>query len=138
MLRSVLAIVLGFIVIGVLSIGTDALARAAVPGVYDIHGRMERTPWLLATNAYVFVYAVFGCWLAGRLAPRRPLLHAMVLGLLGFAFNVIGTARQWNTAPAWYHILSLVLVLPAAWLGGRLAERRRASADARVAEPGSV
>lgn len=135
MLRSVLAIVAGFVVIGVLAMGTDALVRAAVPTAYDASGRMDGVPWLLATNAYVFVYAVFGCWLAGRLAPRRPLLHAIILGVLGLVFNVAGAVQQWDTAPAWYHVVSLALALPAAWLGGRLAGHRRADAAAPSAAP---
>jgi hypothetical protein len=28
----------------------------------------------------------------------------------------------WDTAPVWYHVASLALVMPYAWLGGRLRE----------------
>lgn len=30
---------------------------------------------------------------------------------------------MWNTAPAWFHILALLPVMPAAWLGGWIRER---------------
>lgn len=131
MSRSIVAVVVGFLLIGALAFGTDAAVRAAIPGAYDAQGRMDSVPLLLFTLAYVGVYAVAGCYLAARLAPSRPMRHAMILGVLGLAFNIAGTIAAWNTAPAWYHVVALLLVLPYAWMGGRLREReleRRAAA----------
>ena len=121
--RSIVAVVVGFLLIGALSFGTDAAVRAALPNAYDAAGRTNSVPLLLAVIVYVGVYAVAGCYLTARLAPSRPMRHAMILGLLGLAFNVAGTVRMWDTAPAWFHVVSLALVLPFAWLGGRLRER---------------
>ena len=126
MLRSIVAIVVGFLFIGALAFGTDYLVRSGVPGVYDAAGRMESVPWLLITLAYVFVFATAGCWLAAYIAGRQPMKHALILGVLGLVFNIAGTASMWNTAPAWYHIVALLLVMPAAWLGGRIRERQLA------------
>ncbi len=121
--RSAVAIVTGFLVIGALAFGTDALLHELVPRIYDAAGRVESAPWLLLILAYVFVYATFGCWLAARLAPERPMWHALVLGVLGLLFNLAGTAAGWGTAPAWYHIVAIATVMPAAWLGGWLRVR---------------
>lgn len=85
---------------------------------------MDDVFWLLVIQAYVFVFAVFGCWLVARLAPSHPMRHAMILGLLGLAFNVVGTIALWDQMPAWYHVGALALVLPAAWLGGWIRERQ--------------
>ena len=123
MWRSIVAIVVGFVFIGALSVGTDALVHAAVPGLYDASGRTESVPLLLFTLVYVGVYAVAGCYLAARLAPDRPMRHAMILGALGLAFNVMGSIAVWDTVPVWYHVVALALVLPFAWMGGRLRER---------------
>jgi hypothetical protein len=122
--KSIIAIVAGFVVIALLSLGTDALLHAAMPQIFSATGRMESVFWLLVTEVYVFVFAVFGCWLAARLAPSHPMRHAMILGLLGLAFNVIGTIALWDEMPAWYHVVALALVLPAAWLGGWIRERQ--------------
>jgi hypothetical protein len=128
MARSIVAVVVGFVVIGMLSFGTDALVRSAMPGAFDAAGRTDSVPLLLLTIVYVGVYAVAGCYLTARLAPRAPMRHALILGVLGLAFNVAGTVAMWATAPAWYHVVSLALVLPYAWLGGRLRERELATA----------
>ena len=122
MLRSIAAIVIGFVVIGALAFGADAALRAAMPSAFSPTGRVDSVPILLLMQAYVIVFAVTGCYLTARLAPNRPLRHALILGLLGLAFNIAGTVSMWHTAPAWYHVLALALVLPAAWLGGRLRE----------------
>ena len=122
--RSVFAVVAGFLLIGACAFGADALVRAALPDAFDAAGRTTSVPVLVLSLAYVGAFAVAGCWLAARLAPWRPMAHAMALGVLGLAFNVAGTIAMWDTAPAWYHVTALALVLPYAWLGGRLRERQ--------------
>jgi hypothetical protein len=62
---------------------------AFVPGVAT-----SNVGLLLLTLAYVGVYAIAGCYLTARLAPERPMLHAMILGLLGLALNILGTISQ--------------------------------------------
>lgn len=128
MLRSIGAVVLGFLVIGALAGGTTAALPSIVPTLFGPGGRVDSVGLMLAMQAYVVVFATFGCWLAARLAPSRPMAHALVLGLLGLAFNAYGSAAQWNVYPAWYHALGLGLTMPAAWLGGWLRERQLARA----------
>lgn len=133
-MRSIGAIVVGFVFIAVLSFGTDALVRAALPDAFDISsGRTDHLSILIFSLVYVGVYAVVGCYLTARLAPSRPMWHALVLGFLGLLFTGAATVKLWSMAPAWYNVLSLVLVMPYAWLGGWLAERSRAAGES---EPG--
>jgi hypothetical protein len=91
---------------------------------------VDSVPWLLFIQLYVLAYAVFGCWLAARLAPNRPMRHALILGVLGLAFNIAGTVALWNLMPVWYHILALALVMPASWVGGWIRERQLARVGA--------
>jgi hypothetical protein len=136
MARSILAIVVGFIFIGVLAFGTEAALHAAMPGEYGPGGRLDSFPLLLFTQLYVFVYAVAGCYLAAWMAGRKPMQHALILGVLGLVFNVIGSVSMWDTAPAWYHIVAILLVMPAAWLGGKIRERQLQPSGARLAPAG--
>lgn len=121
--RSVAAVVIGFVVIGVLSFGASAAMRAAMPGGFGPGGSTSEPAILLVTLAYVTLFAAGGCYLAARLAPRRPMAHALALGVLGLLFNVAGTVATWSAYPAWYHVAALLLVMPSAWLGGWLRER---------------
>lgn len=122
--RSILAIVTGFIVIGALSFGADALIRQMMPEAFDAAGRADSLPVLLLVMAYVAVFAIAGCYLTARLAPNRPMRHALILGALGLVFNIVGSISLWDTAPAWFHIVSLVMVMPYAWIGGKLRENQ--------------
>ena len=122
MARSIGAIVLGFLLIGALSFGADMVMRAVMPGAFDAAGRTDSTAMLLLVQAYVGVFAISGCYLAARLAPSHPMRHALILGVLGLLFNIAGTIALWDTAPVWYHVLALSLVMPFSWAGGRLRE----------------
>jgi hypothetical protein len=127
MLRSVLAIVAGFVVIGCLVGLTDLAMHSLFVGRYGPNGSVSDAVVLAITEIYVFVYATAGCWLCARIAQRRPMFHALVLGVLGLVFNVVGSYMAWKLFPAWYHVVALILVMPAAWLGGRIAERQLAN-----------
>ena len=79
--------------------------------------------WALAT-AYRIAYGIAGCWLAARLAPDRPMWHALALGWLGVVLSTFGTVATWNLGPAfgpkWYPIALVLTALPSAWVGGKL------------------
>ncbi|MFL5387041.1 MAG: hypothetical protein ACJ8GN_31485 [Longimicrobiaceae bacterium] len=123
LVRSILAIVTGFLVIGALAFGTGA-ALSAAGVVPPPPAPITDIGLLLLETAYVAVYAIAGCWLAAFLAPDRPMRHALILGVLGLAFNLVGAAAMWGQRPAWSILLNLALVMPFAWIGGRLREQQ--------------
>lgn len=125
-LRSIGAVVAGLVLIVILSTLTDSALHAT--GVFPPPGRsMTNELWLLAT-AYRIVYAIAGCWLTARLAPRRPMKHALVLGGIGFVISLAGLLVTWDKGPGfgpkWYPLALVVIALPCAWAGGRLHEMR--------------
>jgi hypothetical protein len=122
MMRSIWAVVAGFLFILVLSLGADAIVHAISPRVFNASGGTTNFVILCMTTIYVGVFATVGSYLTARLAPSHPMRHALILGALGLIFSLIATTRMWSMAPAWYNILNLVLVMPYAWLGGRLRE----------------
>jgi multisubunit Na+/H+ antiporter MnhB subunit len=120
--RSIGAVVAGLLVIVVLSTATDAVMHAT--GVFPPAGQpMSDTLWLLAT-AYRIVYGIAGCYIAARLAPDRPMQHALVLGVVGLILSIAGAAATWNRGPGfgpkWYPLAVIAIALPCAWMGGRL------------------
>ena len=125
MLRSILAIVAGFVTIGVLSVGTNAALHAA--GILpDADQPIFDTGLLLLTMAYVAVYAIAGCYLTAMLAPNRPMLHALILGALGLVLNVVTAAGMRGQFPDWYLAAGVLLTMPYAWIGGKLREMQLA------------
>jgi hypothetical protein len=123
-LRSILAIAAGFVLIVLLAVGTDGIAHAMRPDIFGPNSSTSNVPYLVIAIVYVSVYATAGCWLAAALAGRRPMLHALILGLLGLFFNIAAVPGMWALFPRWYTIVSLILVMPCAWLGGKLRDRQ--------------
>ena len=122
--RSVGAVLAGMVAGIVLSIGTDMLLRAA--GIFPLFGQpMSDGQFLLAT-VYRTVYSVAGAYLTARLAPNRPMGHALVLGTLGLVACIAGLVATWDKGPEfgpkWYPLALVVLSLPCAWLGGKLVK----------------
>jgi hypothetical protein len=132
MSRSLLAVITGFLLIATLSVGTDMVLRMAVPSLFEVDGSTTSAPILLLTIAYVGLYATLGCYLAARMAPSAPMRHALVLGVLGLAFNVAGAVSIWAQYPVWYHVMSLLLVMVWAWLGGRMREQEAPQSSSRT------
>ena len=76
----------------------------------------------LLASAYRLVIGIGSAWLTARLAPGRPLQHALVLGGLGAAVAFVGVLATWrlDLGPRWYPISLVVLAGPQAWAGARL------------------
>ena len=106
----------------VLSVGTDAALEAM--GVFPAQGQPASSPLLLLATIYRTAYGVAGAYVAARLAPNRPMRHALILGGLGFLVSILGAVVTWNKqlGPHWYPIALILLALRTAWAGGRLRE----------------
>lgn len=120
--RSIVAIVAGVLVIFVLSLGTDAVLHAT--GVYPPWFQYMPDSLFALATAYRSVYSVLGAYLTARLAPRRPMLHAVILGVVGVVLSTLGAIGTWNKGPEfgprWYPLALIVLSLPLSWIGGKL------------------
>lgn len=124
--RSMGAVFAGLVAIFALSIGTDVTLHAA--GIFPAIGQPVSDELLLLATAYRCVYAVAGCYLAARLAPGRPMRHALALGVVGVILSTAGAVATWNRGPAfgphWYPLALIASSLPCAWMGGWLREKQ--------------
>ena len=121
-LRSIGAVFAGFLAVVVLSIGTDMALHAT--GVFPPWSqRMSDALFLLAT-AYRTLYAVAGSYITARLAPHRPMKHALVGGVVGLVLSTVGAVATWDRGPDfgphWYPLALIATAMPCAWAGGRL------------------
>lgn len=121
--RSFGAVLAGFLLIVALSVGTDTICEST--GIFPTfkeqyeHNVFPLSMLLLAT-AYRIVFSIAGCYLAARLAPSRPMFHAVMLGVLGIVVSTLGLVVMWGHGPAWYPITLILVSLPCAWVGGRI------------------
>jgi hypothetical protein len=122
-LKSAGAIVAGLVTVGGLSTLTD-LALAAV-GFFPPITTGTFLPWMFALALfYRVLYAVLGGAVSAALAPRWPMRHAIVLGILGTIAGVGGVVAGWGLGDMWYPVGIAVTAFPAVYLGGYLFNRR--------------
>lgn len=121
-LRSIGAVLVALIAVFVLSLGTDQVLH--VLRVYPPWGQTMSDALFLLATGYRVVYGVAGGYIAARLAPDRPMQHALALGLLGLILSIAGAAATWNHVPSlgphWYPLVLIVTAMPCAWAGGKL------------------
>jgi len=121
-LRSVGAVLAGLLFVIIITTATDALLHAT--GIFPPWGQPMSDSLFVLAFAYRIVYGIAGGYITGRLAPDKPVTHALVLGVIGFVLSLAGAAATWNRGPEfgpkWYPLALIVIAIPTAWLGGKL------------------
>lgn len=123
-MRSILAVFAGVVIVIALSTAVDEIMH--VNGIIP-DGPMWN-PWHNALAlGYRCAIAIVAGWATARIAPRAPLTHAAILGLIGTALGVLGAVLTWNLdfGPHWYPIALAATALPCCWLGGWLGMQPR-------------
>jgi len=119
--RSIGAVGVGTVVGILLTLGTDAAFYGL--GVLPKAGVPPTTNALILATIYRCVYAVVGSYVIALMAPNRPMMHALVGGLLGVLASTVGAVATWNKGPEfgahWYPIALSLTAIPCAWLGGK-------------------
>jgi len=116
--RSAVAVLAGLAVVVALSEGADYVVTKF--GLLSFGGPDPTVSFAIAT-LYRSAAAVVGGYTAARLAPERPMLHAIILGGIGFAVALLGCIVHWGQGNNWYPIALVITALPCTWLGGKIA-----------------
>jgi hypothetical protein len=105
-----------------LSLGVDEILH--LTRVYPPWGERMSDALFMVATAYRIVINVVGSYVMARLAPYRPMLHAMIGGVIGLVVSCAGAAATWNRdiGPHWYPVVVAAIALPCAWIGGRIRE----------------
>ena len=118
--RSIWAVMAGVLVTIVVTTLADILLHVA--GVFPARGQPLSDALALLATSYRMVISVGAAWLTARLAPDRPVRHALILGIVGTVLGIVGVVATWNLGlgPRWYPIALAVLAIPQCWAGGRI------------------
>lgn len=92
--RSVWAVLAGFIAVVVLSIGTDIVLRKL--GIFPPLGQRMADRLLVWATIYRTIYGIIGSYTTARLAPNRPMWHAMVGAVVGMILGTVGAVATWS------------------------------------------
>jgi hypothetical protein len=137
-LRSILAVVIGFVVGSALMMGVEIIGTIIYPpppGVDPTDMEAMREAWPNSpVGAKLFVLAAWALgtlaagWLAAWVGRRAPLLHGLIIGVLFLAagiYNLIAIP-----SPLWFCLAGIALFLPAACLGALLPGKGKTAAPA--------
>ena len=123
-LKGIGAVLAGIIFIVVTHTVTDLVLEKL--GIFTPPEQGFHITWMVVTaTIYRSIYTVGGGYLTAALAPNRPMLYAVILGLFGIVASTAGAIVMIprNLGPTWYPIALIVLALPCTWLGGKLRTR---------------
>jgi hypothetical protein len=122
--KSIWAVVAGVLVIVIVTTLVDILLH--VVGVYPPMEQPLDDRLALMATLYRIIIAIGGAWLTAKLAPQKPMKHAIILGCVGTLLGLLGVVTTWNKGmgPHWYPIALMVLAIPQCWVGGKLYTMR--------------
>jgi hypothetical protein len=120
--KSIWAVVAGVLFIIVVTTLVDIVLHAI--RVFPPMAQPINDALALLATAYRIVISIGGAWLTARLAPEKPMKHALILGLVGVVLGLVGVVATWNLGlgPRWYPIALVVLAVPQCWAGGKIYE----------------
>ena len=117
--RSILAVFAGFVVVVVLSLGSDEVLHLLK--VYPPWGVPMNEPRLnLLALAYRSVFTFIGGYVTAKLAPHSPMRHVLVGCGIGLVLGSLGVfaATTADLGPIWYPVAVAVTGPVFNWLGG--------------------
>lgn len=121
-LKSIGAVIAGFLTVVILSVGTDAILEKS--GIFPAPQNGLFVTWMLVVAlAYRCLYTVAGGYVTACLAPDRPLFHARVLAVIGLFGGAAGIVAGWNLSAHWYPIAIFISAYPLTVLGGKLFKK---------------
>jgi hypothetical protein len=121
--KSILAIIAGFALGAILSIGTDFLLDKL--GIMSMENfKQNSITIILLVILYRFTFNVIGCYLTAKMAPNKPMTHVIIIGIIGTVLSFLGSFAMWDKAVPFYNITIILIALPSALLGGQLFVKR--------------
>ncbi len=131
MLKIILGVVVGFIVWSIVWIGSDSLMGAIFPDWWGRHSLAIQAAFVDGStpqhdnmiSLVMLIRSIITSVIAGYMAAlvageyRRS---TMILGIILVIVGISVEGLTWRMAPAWYHIIFVLLLYPMTVLGGRL------------------
>ncbi len=119
-LKSVGAVLAGFIAVFILSVGTDAILESTGFFPPQIMPELMSTSLLFIALLYRSAFTVIGGYITASLAPQNAMKHVIILGVVGTLVASIGVLVSLNSSAIWYPVALAVTGFPCIWLGGKL------------------
>ena len=123
--QSIWALFSGVLFVIVVSLIVDAVLRAA--GILPPLGEPIDDRQSLIATSYRVVIGITAGYITAKLAPSKPMKHALLLGTIGTVLGTLGVIASWGSklGPAWYPIALAALAIPQSWVGARIFLKKK-------------
>ena len=130
--QSIVALAVGFFVNVALTLPADVAMRA-IGALPPLQHPMNDVQSALAFG-YRTLFAVISSYVVARLAPNRPMQHALIGAAIGMVLATVGAVatRNISLGPHWYALALIVVALPTGWVGGKLREVQMRRSDSQT------
>ena len=128
--RAILAVVAGAVVWAALWVGGTQAAAAALPTVLAQGQPVTDSAALLGLILYSVALSMLAGYVTAAAASSRPMPAVWGLAVLQLALGIGFEVSAWSLTPLWYHVVFLLLIVPATVSGGRLRAGRSAARPA--------
>jgi len=119
--KSIGVIILAFVVIALLSVLTDFLLESI--GVLPNPEKGLFETWaILLVLFYRAVYTILAGFIIARFAPNKPMLHAIILGVIGTAITLLAVSNPEfaQKSELWFGYTLALMTIPCLWLGVKI------------------
>lgn len=121
--KSIGVIILAFVVNALLTVLTDFLLERI--GVLPNPEKGLFETWaILLCLFYRAVYGVLAGFIIARLAPDKPMLQALILGVVGVAVTLLSVSNPEfaQKSKLWFGYALAAITIPCLWLGVKIQQ----------------
>ena len=111
MIRSILAVLAGPVVYGIIMLPVNKLVTMLAPGSFREDGTTDRVDLLILLLGLSCVYAAAGGYVGAWIARENLLAHAIAMSVLQLAIGIMVQRQFWDMLPVWYHFSFFVLLV---------------------------
>lgn len=123
MLRGILGIIAGWLAWGLVAVPCTTLLMSLFPDNFGPDGSTRHAGMLLTMLVLSVFYSMTAGAVAALIASEETWKYVWGLAIVNLVTGTLVQSSAWNTAPPWYHIIFLIMVVPATLIGGRLVMR---------------
>ncbi len=126
MFKSVVSVVCGFLVWSVVWLVVNQLAQRLFSARFNADGTTDDALVLCVILWGSIGTSLLSAWVAAKIARRKPVFHALALGVILLVVGILVQLQYWEVMPLWYHVAFLASLIPACYIGGVLQGRTSA------------
>ena len=132
MIRSLLALGLGYVVMLASQLCGDTALTALAPEVMPHPGEALDPAYFAYRLGTGFFFIALGAYTTALLAGRTEMKHALGLAALSVAASILEVQYYPATQPLWYSVALMFLSIPSALVGGYYRARQQKSSNSQT------